>query len=362
MVRFPDVKIFHERGASARLARRRRTAYRRCIDSTKAPAMNARRRSMLISALTTFAGAGTLPAWAQTFPFQPVKFLLGSAAGSVPDVLTRQIAERLAPLLGQPVIVENRPSAGGIVALEAVRASTPDGHTLSLVHTGNMSVAPSLFERLPYDTVKDFAHVGILFRGVQVLVAHPTVKASSLADLVALAKAQPGALRYSSPGNGTPTHLSMEQFNAVAGTRIEHIPYKGTAAHFAVLSGEVGLMLEGLEPLLPHIRDGRLKALAVGGPQRLAMLPDVPTFDEQGVKGIGTTWLGVVAAARTPAPVVARLNRDLTAVMRMPEIRDRFEAVGRLITPGTPEEMTALIRDEIPLWRDIVKRAHITVQ
>jgi len=318
-----------------------------------------RRRLLRAAALSTMSLAAGGRAFAQAWPVRPVRFILGVAPGSVPDIATRQIAERLAPLLGQPVIVENRPSAGGIVALEALKASAPDGYTLSFVHSGNMSVAPSLFPRLPYDTAKDFEPVGIFWRGIQLLVAHPSLKATTLGDVVALAKAKPGQLRYSSPGNGTPTHLGMEQLKFVAGIDIQHIPYKGPAAHLAVLSGEVDLLLEGVEPLLQHLRAGRLRPLALGGSRRLSVLPDVPTFDELGVSGIGSTWLGVVAPLGTPPPVIARLNRDLASAIGSPEIRAIFEPSGRLITPGSPEEMAATIRDEIPRWREIVLRAQI---
>jgi len=180
--------------------------------------MNRTRRSVLQTGLTFLGGLTTAGLCAAAdFPIKPVKSILGSAAGSVPDVSTRQIAEGLAALLGQPVVVENRPSAGGIVALEALKISAPDGYTLSFVHIGNMSVAPSLFERLPYDTLQDFTHISIFYRGVQVLVMHPAVGANSLADLIALARQRPGALRYSSLGNGTPTQLFMEQFNLAQG-------------------------------------------------------------------------------------------------------------------------------------------------
>jgi tripartite-type tricarboxylate transporter receptor subunit TctC len=323
----------------------------------------ARRRLLGCAAAAAIAPwSGIRSAHAQAYPARPVRFILGVASGSVPDVATRQIAEKLAPLLGQAVIVENRPSAGGIVALEALKASPPDGYTLSFVHVGNMSVAPSLFPRLPYDTTRDFAPVGIFWRGVQLLVANPALKASSLAELIALAKASPGRLRYSSPGNGTPTHLGMEQLKHAAAIDIQHIPYKGPASLLAVLSGEVDLLLEGVEPVLPHVQAGRLRPLAMGGRQRLAVLPDVPTFEELGQHGIGTIWSGVIAPRGTPPEVVARLNRDLSAAVQSADIRRVFEPAGRLITPGTPEEMAAAIRDEIPRWRTVVQEARITVE
>jgi tripartite-type tricarboxylate transporter receptor subunit TctC len=323
-----------------------------------------RRRQLfgLAGATIVLALSPSREAAAQSYPVRPVKFILGVAPGSVPDVATRQIADKLAPLLGQAVIVENRPSAGGIVALEALRSSPPDGHTLSFVHVGNMSVAPSLFPRLPYDTTTDFAPVGIFWRGVQLLVVNPAVPARTLAELVDLARARPGQLRYSSPGNGTPTHLGMEQWKHAAGIDIQHIPYKGPASLLAVLSGEVDMLLEGVEPLLPHVRSARLAPIALGGAQRITILPDVPTFGELGQQGIGTIWSGVLAPRGTPPAVIARLNRELTAAIQSPELRLAFEAAGRLITPGTPADMAATIRDEVPRWREVVKQAQIKVE
>jgi tripartite-type tricarboxylate transporter receptor subunit TctC len=316
----------------------------------------------LAAATALVALAPSRNARAQAYPVRPVKFILGVAPGSVPDVATRQIADKLAPLLGQAVIVENRPSAGGIVALEALKTSPPDGYTLSFVHVSNMSVAPSLFPRLPYDTTKDFAPVGIFWRGVQLLAVNPELKATSLAELIKLAKASPGRLRYSSPGNGTPTHLGMEQLKHAAGIDIQHIPYKGPASLLSVLSGEVDMLLEGVEPLLPHVRAGRLRSIALGGAQRLAVLPDVPTFEELGQQEIGTIWSGVIAPLGTPPAVIARLNRDLTTAIQSPEIRRAFEPAGRLITPGSPEEMAATIRHEVPRWREVVQHAQIKVE
>lgn len=320
--------------------------------------MDRRRLMQAAASIAAFSWAGR--ALAQDYPSRPVRFLMGVAAGSVPDVIIRQIAEPLSPLLGQPVVVENRPSAGGIIALEALRSSPPDGHTLSLVHSGQMSVAPSLFAKLPYDPARDFAHVGILFRGVQVLVAHPSVQARTLGELITLARSRPGTLRYGSPATGSPNHLSMELLNEAAGIGLQHIPYRGPAALLAVLSGEVELMLEGLEPLLPHLREGRLKPLAVGGTRRLAALPELPTFAEQGVQGIGSSWLGVVAPPGTPDGIIERLNRDLATVMRSDAIRQSFAVSGREIEPGTPAAMRATIAAEIPQWREVVRRAGIT--
>lgn len=323
--------------------------------------MKAMRRWTSVAALAltvAFCSTSKL-ACAEVYPAQPIKFLVGGAPASVTDVALRQITEKFAPVLGQPVVVENRNSAGGIAALEALKNSRPDGYTLGLVHFAQMSVAPSLFERLPYDPIQDFAHVGMLWSGPLVLVVNAKVDAASLTEFIALARAHPGQIRYSSTGNGTPTHIIMEQIKLVAGLDIQHIPYRGPAAYLAVVGGEVDALVEGLVPVLAHIRAGKLKALAVSGQRRLSALPEVPTFEESGIKGIAAAWVGVLAPRGTPAAVVAQLNRALRQVVESPGIRVPFEEAGRSIAPSSPEEMRASIIEEIPRWRDVIRRGGI---
>lgn len=309
--------------------------------------------------LAILASVAACLAVAQPYPSKPVRFVNGSAPGSVIDVVTRQVADKLAAALQQPVIVENHPSAGGIAALDIVRRSPPDGYTLSMVHSVQMSVGPSLFPNLSYDPVKDFSHIGILCRGPQVLVVRPSLPVRSMQELITAAQANPGQLRYSSPGNGSPTHVYMEQLKAETGMDIQHIPYKGPAATMAVMSGEVDVLLEGVAPLLPQIRAGKLRPLAITGTRRLAVLPDTPTLAELGWQDFDAVWIGVVAPRGLPAPIVSRLNKELAAVMESAEIRSSYELVGRVIDPGTPEAMTAAIRQEVPRWREVVRRAGI---
>lgn len=311
---------------------------------------------MLVSAAAVLSPCAGL---AQAFPSRPVKIVAGVGAGSSPDGVLRQMVQQLSAGLAQPVVVENKAGANGILALEAVKSSAPDGHTIAMVAFSQMSVNPSLIANLPHDPVSDFAHIGIFWRGPQLLAAGPATAAGSLAELLAAAKAQPGQLRYGSPGNGSPGHIFMEQLKLAAGIDLQHIPYKGSAAVVAGLAGEIDMLMEGVSPQLPHIRAGKLKALAVSGPQRLGVLPNVPTFDELGIKGIGTVWLGFVAPRGTPHDIVARLNLELKRAVESPEFRIASEGFGRLVTPGTPDEMTATIREEIPRWRDVVVRARI---
>lgn len=316
-------------------------------------------RVVAAAAIIGKAGAQAPPV--QPYPCELVRFVHGGAPGTISDVALRQITERLAPLLGRPVIVDNHNSAGGILALDLLKHSKPDGCTLSLVNFAQMSVAPSLFKTLPYSTLDDFAPVGILWRGPQVLVVNASVPAESLSALLAVARSQPGRLRYGSPGTATPTHVLMERFKLAAGVDMPHIPYRGAAVYTAVLGGEVELTLDGLAPLMAHIRSGRLRALAVSGARRVAQLPEVPTFQEQGIPGINSVWVGVVAPKATPPALIARLNAALASAVESPQVRSLFEAAGRDIEPSSPQEMRAVLADEIPRWREVVRRAHINV-
>jgi tripartite-type tricarboxylate transporter receptor subunit TctC len=321
--------------------------------------MHTIRRWLTCLSLFALASVAAGESTAQAYPARPIKVLAGVAAGSSPDGVLRQVSETISTALGQPVVVENRAGANGVLALEGLRTSAPDGYTIAMVAFSQMSVNPSLMATLPHDPVRDFAHIGIFWRGPQLLSAGSGVSAASLRDLIAAAKERPGQLRYGSAGNGSPAHVFMEQFKLAAGIDIQHIPYKGTAAVTAGLGGEIELLMEGVAPQLPHIRAGKLKAIAVSGTQRLGVLPDVPTFEELGIKGIGTVWLGFVAPRGTPADIVSRLNQELKRAVESPEFKRASEGFGRLVTPGTPEEMAATIRDEIPRWREVVLRAKI---
>lgn len=328
------------------------------MTTLRPPSSPSRRR--LLTWVAGASGAAWLPVRAAGSPAGVVRILVGSAPGSVMDVVARQIGEVFASQTGQTVVVDNRPTAGGIVALEALRQAAPDGRTLSLVHAMQMSAAPALFPRLPYDPLVDFAPLGVLFRGPQVLTLHPAVEAASWPELLRLLKAHPGRYRYATPGNGTPQHLTMELIKDAVGIDVQHIPYRGPAATAAVLSGEVELMLEGVMPVLGHLQAGALRAIAVGGQQRVGVLAEVPTFDELGVAGVGTVWVGMVAPKDTPAEVVQRLNGELQRAVKSPALLAAFERTGRIVSPGSPVEMAGAIRSETPVWRAVVQRARIT--
>ena len=319
------------------------------------------RRQFTLSALgVAMAGSSFAEASANAWsPSKPVRIVAG-AAGGVLDVVARQLADKLQPAFGQAVIVENKAGGGGIVAMEAVRASAPDGHTMGMTTFVEMTINPWIYDRLPYDPIKDFAPVTVLYSGQIMLAAHPSFPGESLADLIRLAKAQPGKYFYASSGVARPPHVWAERFKATSGIDLTHVPFKGAGPLTqAVLSGEVPLAMEGVSALLPHVKAGKLKALAVTGDQRLVALPDLPTFAEAGVPGIGLTWVGLVAPAGTPAAAIERLNRELVRALQSPEIKAAYEQAGRIVIGNTPEAFTALIRKELPEWGAIVKATGI---
>jgi tripartite-type tricarboxylate transporter receptor subunit TctC len=294
---------------------------------------------------------------AQTFPSRPVRIIVG-APGSILDMAARQLVDKLSPALGQPVIVENKPN--GVMMMEAAK-SAPDGHSMVVTNFSMLGVIPHMYERPPYDPLKDFAPVILLYKAPLVLTAHPSVPANSLPELIRLAKAQPGKLTYSSSGNGQPPHVYTELLKFNAGIDLLHVPYKGAAAATTgLLAGDVDLNMESASGVLAHVKSGRIRALAVSGEKRIAALPEVPTFTEGGVPGIGESWVGIVAPAGTPKEIVARLNLEIAKALQSPDIKAYYDTAGRTIAAGSPEAFAALIRDEVPRWREVVKRAGIT--
>jgi tripartite-type tricarboxylate transporter receptor subunit TctC len=257
------------------------------------------------------------------------------------------------------VIVEDKGS--GFMMMDAAAKSAPDGHTLVVANFSMLAVIPHMYERPPYDPLKDFAPVILLYKAPLLLTAHPSVPVSSLPELIRLAKAQPGRLTYSSSGNGQPPHVYTELFKFNAGIDLMHVPYKGApAATAALLAGDVNLNMEAVSGVLAHVKSGRIKALAVTGDKRIASLPDVPTFGEAGVQGIGESWVGIIAPAGTPRDVILRLNREIAKALESPDIKAYYDTAGRTIVASSPDAFAAIIREEIPKWREVVKRAGIT--
>ena len=317
----------------------------------------------LALALGTLVAPGSTPAQPADWPTRPVRFILPFPPGGGTDILGRLIAERLTASLGQPVVAENRGGAGGNVGAEAAAKSAPDGYTIVLV-APSLAISPSLYSKLNYDPVKDLAPVSLVATVPNVMITNPSVPAGTLADFVRLAKSRPGEMNFGSGGSGTSNHLAGELFNIVAGVKLVHVPYKGVnLAMNDVLSGRVQLVVIGIPAAAPHIKAGKLRALALLAPQRSPVLPEVPTAAEAGLpKFEVTTWYGILAPAGTPRPVVARLNGELGKIMHSPELKDRLEALATDPVTSTPEEFADLIRREIVKWGEVVREAGLKAE
>lgn len=298
---------------------------------------------------------------AQAWPAKPVRMLVPFPPGGGVDFAARIVGKHLSERLGQQVVVENRAGANGIIALEALKGSAPDGYTIAAASNGPLVINPAMYLRLPYDPLRDFVAVGSLVSFPLLLVVHPSVPANSVNELIALARARPGALTFSSPGVGNGSHLAVELFAAMANVQLVHVPYKGTApAATALLAGEVALTFSSIPTVLPHVRAGKLRALGVGNATRVPSLPEFPTIAESGVPGYEAfSWAGVIAPAGTPRDVVVRLNREIVQVLRQKDVADQLANEGTIPTPDTPEEFAAYIKSELGKWGAIVQLAKI---
>ena len=311
------------------------------------------------SAFLLFSAAG--PAFAQAWPTKPIRIMVSYAPGGVTDVVARSVAQPLGDALGQSVVVENRPGAAGVIGTEIVAKSPPDGYSLLMFVDGN-SMMPAAFKSLQHDPVKSFTHVTLLGRGSLVLVAHPSFPANTLQELIQYAKRNPAAVSFATPGKSGPQHLSFESLKTLGGFQAEHIPYKGGGqAIVDVVAGQVKIGMLGMAPSLPHIKAGKLKAIAVTGRERSSLLPDVPTVAESGFPGFDVAqWQGLVAPAGTPPAVIARLHAELLRVMRLPAIVVKLAAIGMdNSTNATPEEFTQFVRKETDRWPALFKAANI---
>jgi tripartite-type tricarboxylate transporter receptor subunit TctC len=323
--------------------------------------MIARTVRMLAAALCLL-GAGA--ALAQAWPAKPIRILIGYAPGGVTDIVARSVAQPLGDILGQSVVVENRPGAAGVIATEFVAKSAPDGYTLLMFVDGN-SMMPAAIKGLQHDPVKSFAQITILGRGVLVLVAHPSFPPNNLQELVQYARRNPGEMAFATPGKSGPQHLAFESLKTLGGFQAEHIPYKGGGqAIVDVVAGQVKIGMLGMAPSLPHIKAGKLKAIAVTGRERAPALPDVPTVAESGFPGFEVAqWQGLVAPAGTPPAVVARLNAELQRIMRMPAIVEKLAAIGMdNSASATPEEFTQWVQKETSRWPALFKAAGIAAE
>jgi tripartite-type tricarboxylate transporter receptor subunit TctC len=310
-------------------------------------------------AVVLFAVPGAVTA--QTYPAKAIRLIVPSTPGGSVDTIARTLGPKLTERWGQQIIVDNRSGAGGAIAAELVARSAPDGYTLLIGTIASLGTNVSLQKKLPYDPVKDFAPVTLVATQNLLLLVHPSVPAKSVRELVRLAKAQPGTLTFASAGNGTGSHLSGELFKMLAGIEMLHIPYKGVApALVDVVSGQVSLTFPSILSSLPQMRAGRLRGLAVTGAKRSAAVPELPTMQEAGVNGYeSATWYGIVAPTGTPQDVVMKLNAEIVAVLKQPEIRERLSREGADPVGSSPQEFGAFIRSEIEKWRKVIHAAGI---
>lgn len=324
-------------------------------------------RSMLVRIVATWhlglAGLlalGAAPALAQSFPARPLRLVVGYPTGGPYDPISRTLGQKMAEFLGQPVVVDFRPGAAGAIGADHVAKSAPDGYTMLFMGPAFM-IAPSV-AKLPYDTLKDFAAIGQVATGYDLLVVNPALPVRSVKELIALAKRNPGKLTYASSGTGGPLHLLAELFKINTGIDMLHVPYKGAGpAVTDVIGGHVDLMFIGITAAIPHLKSGKLRGLAISADRRVASLPEVPTMTEAGLAKSGTDpATGLLAPSATPKEVIALLNGALVKALQSAEIKERFDAMLIAPRPGTPEAFSALMRNQIAVWAKVARRAGVT--
>ena len=318
-----------------------------------------------ITLLAMLTVAGVLPiAAAQNYPHKPLRLIVPFPPGGGNDILARSVGQRLAEKIGQQIIVDNRGGAGGLIGAELAARAAPDGYTLFLASIGNLAFTPALHAKLPYDPVRDFAPVTLLATSAFIMVVNPSVPAKSVQELIALAKARPGALNYASAGQGSSLHMTAEIFKLATGADLVHIAYKGSAPALTdLISGQVQIMFGTMPATLPQVKAGKLRALGVSGAKRSAAAPEVPTIAEAGVPGFEVlNWYGLVAPGKTPAAIVLQLNRELVKTLKSPEMIDALHAQGLEAAGGAPEKFGAFIKSEIAKYAKVVKAAGIRAE
>jgi len=303
-------------------------------------------------------------AFAQSYPTKPIRLIVPFAAGGGNDNVARLVGKSLSDSLGQQMVIDNRPGAGGVLGAELAAKSPPDGYTLFLGGVGSHAINPNLHERLPYDPVRDFAPVILLASAPLILVLHPSVPADSIREFIALARAKPGQLNYASNGNGSSSHLAAVMFEAMAGVAMVHVPYKGLSPALTdLLSGRVQLMFSSVVAILPHIKAGKLRSLAVTGSKRLSSMPELPTVAESGLIGYeASSWYGVLAPAGTPKEIIARLNAETVKALEQPEVRNSLLAEGAEPIGGPPEKFAAHIKSENERLGKLIRDAKIRLE
>jgi tripartite-type tricarboxylate transporter receptor subunit TctC len=311
--------------------------------------------------LIGFAFACTINAAAAEYPDHTIRFIVPQAPGSNTDLYARVIGAEMGKTLGQNLIIENRPGGAFAIGLDAIAKSPPDGYTIGVGLIGGMALTPHMVAKLPYDVLKDFAPVGMIGRGHLMLIVSPQLPVKSVKELIDYAKANPGKLSAASSANGSPGHIGLELFKSLTGTQITHVPYRGGAGAINdIIAGRVDIMFEGLASVTPFVRDNRVRALGVSGPTRSPGFPDLPTIAEAGVPGyVAVTWLGIIAPAKTPRPVIDRLNRAVNDALKSPLMVERFKLIGEDAAPGTPEDYAAVIKTDFTKWKEVIERAGI---
>lgn len=305
------------------------------------------------------AAAALLPALgvAQSYPDRPIRVIVPVPAGGTPDVVARMVQPGLTNLLGQQLVIDNRGGAGGLIGAELAAKAVPDGYTLFFSSPGSLTILPHLQKQVAYDTLRDFAPISLVSIGPFLLITHPSLPVKTVKDLLALAKSEPGKLNYASAGNGAANHLAMELFKSMAGVNITHVPYKGAPQAITdLIGGSVNLMFNSIPPVLQHIKSGRLRLIGVSSAKRSPQLPDVPTVSEAGVPGYESiTWFGLLAPAKTPKTIVARLNEVLVKVVRAPEMKSQLEIQGYDPVGSSAADFTAFIHAESEKYAKVVK-------
>jgi tripartite-type tricarboxylate transporter receptor subunit TctC len=313
----------------------------------------------LCAAVLTLAASA--PAYAQTYPNRPITLVISFAPGGSTSIVGRVVADKMAQLLGQGIVVDHRPGAGGTVGTKFVAKSQPDGYTILLGYTGTLAIGPSLYKEVGYDPRKDFAPIGMIGNAPSALVVHPSFPAKSVAELIAYAKANPGKINFGSAGVGSVNHITGEYFARSAGITLVHIPYKGTGPALTdLLGGHIPMALAPIPAVHANVSAGLLRALAVTGKTRNGLMPDVPTIAETGLTGFeASLYYGLVAPAGTPRPIIERLNKELRAALASDEVKKQLAADGTEITPGSPEEYADFIDKDEKKWSELVKASGV---
>ena len=308
----------------------------------------------------TVAGLAAAPVFAQDFPTKPIRMIVGFPPGGATDLVARIIQAKMGASLGKQVVVDNRPGANGVISLDILARSEPDGHTVGFGHIGTLVTSPAI-QKVPYDPIKSFAPIGMMVSLQNIIIVHPSVAAKNLKEFIALAKSKPGQLNYASSGIGSPGHLAAVLLESMAGIQMSHVPYKGGGPAITdLIAGHVPSFFSVISNAVPHVKSGKARGIAVTGIKRAAALPDVPTVAESGIKGYAATnWYGLMAPAKTPKAIIDRLNKELVAALNTPEIVQQLKDNGIDAAPGTPAEFTRFVVSEQKKWADLIQRSNM---